>query len=131
MADEDRKDRAMTRDDEETEALAPFIAAARAEEPVPRIALLNAILADAADVSAARWTTDIARAPDRWTRLRALLEPVGGWRGAAALGLCAALGFWIGMSDEVAIEGTTVWAGAAAEAGADPVTAFFDLAAAE
>jgi hypothetical protein len=118
----------MTRDAEDEAALAPFLTAARGEDVVPRITLLNAILADAAAVSAERRPVPAPARPERRFRLRALLEPIGGWRGAAALGLCAALGFWLGLS-EIAIDGATVWAGAPDTT--DPVAAFFDLAAAE
>jgi hypothetical protein len=128
MADRDRE--AMQRDAEAEAALVPFLGAVRADEPAPPVALLNAILADAAAVSAERrQVTAPARAARSLPRLRAWLEPIGGWRGAAALGLCAALGFWVGLSGGVAIDGTTVWAGSTD--GTDPVAAFFDLAAAE
>jgi hypothetical protein len=122
------RDHPVTRDEEAEAALAPFLAAARAEDAPPRVALLNAILADAAAVSAERQPAPAVARPGRRFRLPALLEPIGGWRGVAALGLCAALGFWLGVS-EVTIEGTTVWAGTADTT--DPVAAFFDLAAAE
>jgi hypothetical protein len=106
----------MTAEDRDEAALAPFIAAERAAAAPPRAELFSAILADAAKVAAAR----------RRRRLARLLDPVGGWRAAAALALCAAAGFWIGLSEDMPIDGGTLWAGAAADP-ADPVAAFFDL----
>ncbi len=113
-------------------ALEPFFAAARATEPPPSLALLSAILADAADAGAARLPAPRPARRSAWRRLRGLAEPLGGWRGLAALGACAAIGFWVGVAGGVSIEGGSVWTGSTpAEASADPVGAFFDLASAE
>jgi hypothetical protein len=108
----------MTAEDRDEAALAPFIAAERAAAAPPPAELLGAILVDAAKAGAAR----------RRRRLTRLLDPVGGWRAAAALALCAAAGFWIGLSEDTPIDGGTLWAGSTADP-ADPVAAFFDLGA--
>ncbi len=117
------------RPDEDETALAPFFAAARAEEEAPRTGLLSAILADAAEVHAAR-TAIPAPAPRGGWGPR-LLAPIGGWGGLAALGACAAVGFWLGIAGNLSIDGTTLTAGAASESSADGVGAFFDLASLE
>jgi hypothetical protein len=120
----------MTGEDRADEtALAPFFAAARAEEPAPRSGLLNAIIADAAEVSAGRAAVPARRtAPaPRW---QTLFAPVGGWPGLAALGVCAALGFWAGMSGSAGTEAAAWWTETTADLG-DPVADFFDLATVE
>ena len=118
--------------------LAPFFAAARAEEAPPPTALLSAILADAAEVHAARTTpahpapTPPARRPRFGARL---LSPIGGWGGLAALGACAAFGFWLGLAGDLSLDGgtlTTVAADQSDDGGADiGVGAFFDYASLE
>jgi len=124
----------------EEAALAAFFAAARAEDVEPRTALLSAILADAAEVHAARATAGSAPArpatatPVPRRRFGAgVLSPIGGWGGLAALGACAALGFWLGLAGNLSLDGaslTTVAASQsdAAETGA---VAFFDYASLE
>ncbi len=110
-----------------------FFAAARAESPEPPTRLLNAMLADAADVSAARRAHPASMSPPA-PRRRHPFEPIGGWRGLAALGACAAFGFWIGIAGGITVEGGTVWAGSGttvSETATDPVGEFFDLASAE
>ena len=123
----------MTGDEEAEAALAPFFAAARAE-PGPSTALLNKVIADAAEVAAARAPRPAPAAQRRGIgqRLRAAFAPVGGWPGLAALGTCAAIGFWAGLAGvgwldagDLSIDAST------AEASADPVADFFDLAAVE
>jgi hypothetical protein len=125
MAEKDEEDPSMTRDAPDDAELAAFFAAARADEPAPRLALLNAVLADAAAASAAR----ARAAPERrrrWGGLSAVLAPIGGWRGATALATCVAIGFGAGLlgGDDV---GAAVWG----DTEADPVGAFFDLVSAE
>ena len=73
-----------------------------------------------------------APAPRRagW-RPASLFEPLGGWRGLAALGACAALGFWLGIAGNLTVDGATVIAGTASESAADGVDAFFDYASLE
>jgi hypothetical protein len=111
----------------EEAALAPFFAAARRAPPEPSVALLSAILADAAEAAAPR-PSPAPRPPVR-ARWRAAL---GGWGGATALAACAMLGFWIGLAGGVTIDGATLQAGAVTAADADdPVEAFFALAAVE
>lgn len=105
-------------DDDQLEA---FFAAARAEQVPPPSALYGAILADAAAISGRRAT--VPAAPHR-RRLP--------WGAASALAACAALGFWVGLVG-TGDYGTTSFRSAAAfsDDGADPVDAFFDLAAVE
>jgi hypothetical protein len=121
----------MTAGDRGAEALAPFFAAARAEAPEPSVALLSAILADAAEAGSARRPPPPARV--RWRD--AVAPALGGWRGATALAACALVGFWLGLAGGITIDGTTLAAGtalAAADDGADPVeTLLVDLAAVE
>ena len=111
-------------------ALEAFLTAARAEAPAPRTALLSAILADAAEVHAAR-----EAAPAPWPPLPArrvrFLAPIGGWRGLAALGACAALGFWLGLAGNLTLDGATLTTAATSESAADGVDAFFDFASLE
>jgi hypothetical protein len=127
----------MARDDDpvtaahDEAALAPFFAAARGAEPPPPVHLLSAILADAAAAQTARIpAADPARRTPRGRVVR-LAAPVGGWRGVAALAVCAALGFWLGLAGEISIDGATVSAGTAIAESDDPVGEFFDLAAME
>lgn len=141
----DREGRPMTGDEA---TLAPFFRAAQeVEAPLPP-ALLAAILADAAAVTAERrpGLPERQRAGraggGRWS-LRGLLAPVGGWAGAAVLGVSAAVGFWVGIAGGVSIgaDGTvqaesrwTVdWEQAASgdETGLDPVASFYDYAGLE
>lgn len=126
----------------EEQGLEPWFAAARAEVADPPLALLSAILADAASVGAAR---EVAVPPAREVPAEVVPLPqagggwrfdlVGGWKGLAGLAACAAVGFWIGMVGEVTVEDGAVWSGARAVAADsapdDPVGAFFDLASAE
>ena len=123
MNDHRKTDEATAADEA---ALAPFFLAARAGAPEPPLPLLTAILADAADIAAARRPAPPAPARPRW---RGAVPPVlGGWRGAGALAACAALGFWLGLAGGVTLDGTTL---ATADDGADPVEALFELAAVE
>ena len=101
--------------------------APRGDDAPLRPELLSAILADAAAASAARaW---LPRRVALGRRLRELLEPLGGLRGAAALGVCAALGFGVGLTGGIGLDATGIWSDPAAEAAAEPVVAFFDFAA--
>jgi hypothetical protein len=121
-------------------ALEPFFAAARAADRTavrgPTTALLSAILADAAEVSAERAA---AAAEPLAAGHGAYLRAIGGWRGLTALAACAALGFWLGIAGEVPIDtGGSAWSsygtsdGASAEGGGDDqLGAFYDLASAE
>jgi len=109
--------------------LESFFAAARAEDAPPRTALLSAILADAADVQAARAPrASVPVPPPRpaGRRFGRLFAPLGG---VAALGACAALGFWLGLAGSLTLEGTTLTAGS--ETAAYGVDAFFDYASLE
>jgi hypothetical protein len=115
MADKDR----MTEDEA---ALAPFFAAARAGAAEPSPALLAAILADAAAASAARRQAPARRRPG-------LRQLPGGWRVAMPLAAAAAAGFWIGFAADLGSADPSAWTVTAAAE--DPVTGFFDLAAAE
>ena len=113
--------------------LARWFAAARDDDPAPPPALLNAILADAADVAAAR--ADAVAPPARrgWRR-PAFLAPIGGWGGLATLGACAVLGFWLGIAGNLALDGTSLTTSAATLASDDDaggVDAFFDYASLE
>jgi hypothetical protein len=120
-----------THRDADEAALDTFFAAARAEEHPPRTALLSAILADAAEVHASRHAApDPAPRRSGW-RLASLFEPLGGWRALAALGACAAVGFWLGIAGNLTVDGATVIAGTASESAADGVDAFFDYASLE
>jgi hypothetical protein len=114
-------------------ALARFFAAARADAPEPPARLLNAILADAAEVAHARQPAPAPVPRPRWRRL-GRLEPIGGWGGLAALGACAAFGFWVGIAGGITVEDGTVWAGSASalsDNATDPVGEFLALAAVE
>jgi hypothetical protein len=128
--DDPQEDHAMTHRDPDEAALESFFAAARAAEQAPRTALLSAILADAAEVQAAR-AVPPAPAPGRPRRTARLLAPIGGWRGLAALGACAALGFWLGVAGDLSLDGATLTTAAAAESADDGVDAFFDYASLE
>jgi hypothetical protein len=121
MAEHDH-DPAVTEDEA---ALAPFFAAAHAAAPAPSPTLLAAILADAAEASALR-SLPVRRRPG----LRDRLARLGGWRVAAPLAAAAAAGFWVGLAADLDIADPAAWL-APPEAAADPVAAFFDLAAAE
>lgn len=121
--------------DQDEAVLAPFFAAARNEgDGGPSTALLSAILGDAAEVAAGRQAPGrpSRMAAPRRGRLRPLLGPIGGWRGLAALGVCAALGFWIGQASGIAIDGAELTAGSTSPYSAtDQLGAFFDLASVE
>lgn len=114
--------------DAEARALEAWFAAARAEPAEPPLALMSAILGDAAIVTAERRPAPPRRKP-------AVLGGIGGWKGLTALAACAAVGFWIGIAGQVTIENGAVWSGAGTVASDatpdDPVGAFFDLASAE
>lgn len=127
MADEN--DRKSPTGDEA--ALAAFFAAARADEPPVPMALLSAILADAAELAAERAPAPAPVARPARRRLGRLFDPLGGWRGATALAACALVGFWIGIAGDIAIDGTSVQAGTTVADSDDPVVEFFDLAALE
>ena len=114
-----------------------FFAAARADTPAPRAALLSAILADAAEMHAARAAAPpAARIPPPFhSRLAGLLSPIGGWRGLGALGACAGLGFWLGAAGHLTLDGAALTAGISAGAAdgttdstVEGVDAFFDYA---
>jgi hypothetical protein len=132
MAMAETEDGGMTRrDDADDAALERFFAAARIRTPEPPARLLDAILADAAETAATRAPAPARR---RWRPRLRPLDPIGGWGGLAALGACASVGFWVGIAGNVVVEDGAVWAGAntvAGEVAADPVAAFYDLAALE
>jgi hypothetical protein len=112
-----------TQDELDLEA---FFGAARAETPAPRVELLNAVLADAAEVSAARAKPAEARgarglaagpfpgtgkgmSPGMASGIAGFLRGLGGWRAATALGLCAAAGFGAGITGWSGLAGDYVW----------------------
>jgi hypothetical protein len=89
-----------------------YFAAARARTPEPPVALLDAVLADAADaLTDRREETRLGVLPAR-TRLsdglRGMLTVLGGWKAATAMALCAAIGFGVGVSGWSAAE-SYVW----------------------
>jgi hypothetical protein len=128
MAETDQEDRPMTRDGhDEAGELAAFFAAARTDAAPPPTGLLDAVLADAAEVAAARARPARPRRR-RWSGAGGFLAPIGGWGAAAALGACVALGFGAGLLGGGDAGAAALWD---AGAPADPVEAFFDLAAAE
>jgi hypothetical protein len=111
--------------------LEPFFHEAKTAEPAPRNAFLNAIFADAAEVSEARRMPQLRRQPSLWNRMSSVLDGLGGWRGATALAGSAALGFWIGTSDLTEIDAYLGLSSSTIESADGPVMAFFDLASAE
>jgi hypothetical protein len=114
--------------------LAAFFEAARALEPTPSQAFVNAVLADAAGVAADRAPLP---QPDRqpWPRAwqERWLRPIGGWIGAAALAGCAAVGFVAGTLGTGADLAAVVLAPEAGglDLASESVTLFFDLDATE
>ncbi len=104
------------------DALETWFAAARVAPPAPPPALMRAIEADAARVTAARGravaTAPAAPAPRFGAWLARLLGPGG----VATLTACALAGFLVGAS------GLSDWAREAAWTDADPVAEFFDMA---
>ena len=126
---------------EEARALDAFFRAAREEamEP-PSAAFLNAVFADAAEVSAGRAARARAPAPASapvaapapsgpWRMLAGLL---GGWRGGAALTACALLGFVLGVSGSDRYSTRQIETSAASGVtAAEAVGDFYDLASAE
>ncbi|WP_205910832.1 hypothetical protein [Paroceanicella profunda] len=77
-----------------------LFAEARRAEPGPSEAFYARILADAAEVAAARAAPPrpvaaAAPGPDLLARIAGLF---GGWRAVAGLAACAALGFWVGFA---------------------------------
>jgi len=124
----------MRADDKTIEAtLAPLFAAARAEPSSPPLSLLSAILADAAEVGAARQPSPPERRRERSAGVATFAGVLGGWRGLAALGASAAVGLWIGFSADLTVDGTSVQTGSAVASALDPdpVEDFFDLASLE
>lgn len=127
---------------EEERTLDPWFAAARSETPEPPLALLSAILGDAAEVSAERVVVPaedaaaemVAAKPVPLRRQRRF-DGIGGWKGLAALAACAAMGFWAGIAGQVTVEDGALWTGHASAVAEtvpeDPVGAFFDLASVE
>lgn len=123
-----------TRDEDELER---FFAAARADAAEPSLALLGAILRDAATVTAERDPVREAPAvraappPAGSTRL----APIGGWPGFAAMAACAVIGFWAGMAGNLSLDGMTLersaGLGSQVASADDPVDAFYTLGTAE
>lgn len=106
--------------------------------PEPSLALLNRILADAAEVSGSAPAARPQAAPAAGIgrRLAAWLTPVGGWRGAAALAGCAAFGVWLGISGEESLSlqftsGVDAAALESFDSSADAIFAFYELASAD
>jgi hypothetical protein len=122
----------------DTDGLEAYFAAARREAPpAPATALLNRILADAAEACPppAPAPRPLER-PGLSDRLRALFTPVGAWRGAAALGLCAAIGLSAGLLGGADLGDGALWTNVAAAEVADDdaaaeILAFYDLASPE
>lgn len=121
--------------------LDPWFAAARSETPEPPLALMSAILGDAAAVSAERVAMPVETVAETDAaetvplRRRRRFDGIGGWKGLAALAACAAMGFWAGIAGQVTVEDGALWTGQPAVAAEtvpdDPVGAFFDLASVE
>jgi hypothetical protein len=131
MTERDR-DEAIAR---EAGDLAGFFEAARAAEPAPPMAFLNAVLADAASVAADRTSAEQPlqrRSPSR-AEASGWLRPLGGWIGATALAGCAAIGFVAGTLGTGADLAAMVLPpeGASLDLASESVTLFFDLDAAE
>lgn len=119
-------------DDRTREALAPFFAAARRDAPpAPDVALMNRILADAAQITAARVPAEKPAPPARdglAARLRRLFAPLGGLPAAAALGVCAMLGLTTGMLGAADAGTAALWSLAQSDdEAAAAVLAFYDL----
>lgn len=129
-----------TQKDTDAELLESFFAAARSSDPQPGTDLLNAVLADAARVSAHRAEEAAARAPMRArTRpgglgafLQRGLAALGGWRAATALAVCTFVGFGVGLTGSVDLASELLWGTETSYSAADTgVTEFFDLALTE
>lgn len=135
-----RMDGSMTTDRDHADAasLEAFFAAARKETVAPRLELMNAILADAAGLDAERAAAAprVSRAApkpkDLGVRLAGLFAGLGGWRVAAALIVCTAIGFGAGLSGSVSLSNDFgIYDTASYDDTATGVTALYDLALAE
>lgn len=103
--------------------LAPFFAAARADDPVPSGDLMARIMADAATMQAVPVAvTPLVAPPKSWTQ--SLYEAFGGWAGASTLAACVGLGLFIGFSSPDII--LDLMPGTAAEASDDTLGLYFD-----
>lgn len=127
-----RKDEALHGDGPDDDGLEAFFAAARRDAPpAPRAALVNRILADAADALPLPLAPPVRRR-GLGARIRAAFAPGGGWQAAAALGVCAALGLAGGMLGGADAGSDALWQGADAEdEPATAILAFYDLASPE
>ncbi len=81
-----------------------FFDEARKGEPELSMRLMENILGDAADISAARRMPAPAAPPQRDSWLRRLLAPIGGLPAAATLAACAVLGIGIGYGSTDTLE---------------------------
>ncbi len=89
------------RDDLDLDA---FFKAAKEQEPEVPMHFLEAVVADAAQVSTARMIAMPAPAGRKRWRLSELLEPIGGRIGAGALAACAVFGVSAGYAGTSALE---------------------------
>ncbi len=94
----------MTGKHESPVDLDAFFDEARKGEPELSMRLMENILGDAADISAARRMPASAAPPQRGGWLRRLLAPIGGLPAAATLAACAVLGIGIGYGGADTLE---------------------------
>lgn len=74
--------------------------AAIQDDPEVPVTLTAAVLADAAETAAGRYTAPPVRSPpDTPGRLIAFLSGIGGWQGAATMAASGAFGLWVGYAD--------------------------------
>ncbi|WP_424926442.1 hypothetical protein [Amaricoccus tamworthensis] len=108
------------------------------EPPAPSLRLINAVLADAAEVSAARAAAEAKPASTQprpaglFGRLSGLFAPLGGWQTATALTVCAFVGFAAGLSGGTDAASSLIFGETVAlDFPSDTVTDYFDIALSE
>ena len=93
----------MTDDDEQTEAaLAPFLAAARAEAPLPSPELLARVL-EAAEAEQARIARPARGPAPRGGLCARIRQGLGGWPALAGLTAAGLAGLWVGLALPVGV----------------------------